>query len=126
MNEKELQRISQQAALVGVNAGVVAETFKRVAEMATADRRSGGFIYKQDAIEAVDDANDSLVEDDYTYGVQSGMEKAKYVIEALPEVDEVEVLSEIRSRYNCFDPCERPVYHALSECIRAIKERREE
>lgn len=36
------------------------------------------------AIDAIDDANDSLVKDDYTHGVQSGMEKAKYVIEALP------------------------------------------
>ena len=40
-------------------------------------------IRRQDAIDAIDDANDGLVEDDYTYGVQSGMEKAKYVIEAL-------------------------------------------
>ena len=33
MNEKELQRISQQAARVGVNAGTMAKAFRRVAEM---------------------------------------------------------------------------------------------
>lgn len=33
MNEKELQRISQQAARVGVDAGTTAEAFRRVAEM---------------------------------------------------------------------------------------------
>lgn len=44
-------------------------------------------ISRQAAIDAIDDANDSLVEDDYTYGVQSGMEKAKYVIEALPSAE---------------------------------------
>lgn len=39
MNEKELQRISQQAARVGVDVGTTAEAFRRVAEMSmpTAD-----------------------------------------------------------------------------------------
>jgi ribosomal protein S27E len=41
-------------------------------------------ISRQQAINAIDNANDGLVEDDYTYGVQSGMEKAKYIIEDLP------------------------------------------
>ncbi len=74
------------------------------------------FIYKQDAIEAVERNGRKI---------PTFMIRTREAVEALPEVDEVEVLSEIRSRYNCFDPCERPVYHALSECIRAIKERRE-
>lgn len=40
-------------------------------------------ISRQTVIDAIDNANDVLVEDDYTYGLQSGMEKAKYIIEDL-------------------------------------------
>ena len=32
----------------------------------------------------------------------------------------IEILSEIRSQYNCFDETEEPVYHALSEAIKAL------
>jgi hypothetical protein len=49
---------------------------------------SKDLIYRQAAIDAIDNANDGLVKDDYTYGVQSGMEKAKYVIEELPSAQQ--------------------------------------
>ena len=32
----------------------------------------------------------------------------------------IEILSELRSNYNCFDEQEEPVYRALSEAIRAV------
>jgi hypothetical protein len=44
-------------------------------------------ISRQAAIDAIDNANDGLAKDDYTYGVQSGMEKAKYVIEELSSAE---------------------------------------
>ena len=34
----------------------------------------------------------------------------------------IELLSEIRSGYNCFDDSEKPYYEALSEAIEALKE----
>lgn len=66
------------------------------AQMSSAD-----CISRQAAIDAIDDANDGLVEDDYTYGVQSGMEKAKYVIEYLPSVqpNQSPYVAEIESEY---------------------------
>lgn len=32
----------------------------------------------------------------------------------------VEILSELRSRFNCFDICEEPFYRVLSEAIKAV------
>ena len=34
----------------------------------------------------------------------------------------IEILSELRSNYNCFDESEEPVYRALSEAIEALKQ----
>lgn len=36
----------------------------------------------------------------------------------------VEVLSDLRAQYSCFDESEEPVYLALSEAIEAVKVRR--
>ena len=32
----------------------------------------------------------------------------------------IEILSELRSNYNCFDGQEEPIYRALSEAIKAV------
>ena len=37
---------------------------------------------------------------------------------------EIQILSELRSEYNCFDPSERKYYHALSEAISSLKNNR--
>lgn len=34
----------------------------------------------------------------------------------------IELLSDIRSGFNCFDPMEKQQYHALSEAIKALQE----
>ena len=65
-------------------------------ELPSAKECGGDTISRQAAIDAIDDANDSLVEDDYTYGVQSGMEKAKYVIENLPSAQPTYTDAEIQ------------------------------
>lgn len=36
----------------------------------------------------------------------------------------IETLSDIRAEYNCFDPMEQQQYHALSEAIEALTERK--
>ena len=38
----------------------------------------------------------------------------------------VEILSELRSRFNCFDICEEPFYRALSEAIKAVSSQPEQ
>ena len=40
------------------------------------------------------------------------------------DLSDVEILSDLRSQYNCFDEHEEPVYHALSEAIKALSERK--
>ena len=60
-------------------------------------------IDRQAAIDAIDDANDGLVEDDYTYGVQNGMEKAKYVIEALPSAQQDIIVCADCKHWICHD-----------------------
>ena len=40
------------------------------------------------------------------------------------DLSDVEILSDLRSQYNCFDEYEEPVYHALSEAIKALSERK--
>lgn len=42
----------------------------------------------------------------------------------MPYEKEIQILSELRSEYNCFDPNEREYYHALSEAIRSLKTER--
>lgn len=37
----------------------------------------------------------------------------------------INILSEIRSEYNCFNEKERPYYHALSLAIKSIRESEE-
>ena len=39
----------------------------------------------------------------------------------MPYEKEIQILSELRSEYSCFDPNEREYYHALSEAIRSLK-----
>ena len=39
----------------------------------------------------------------------------------MPYEKEIQILSELRSEYNCFDSNEREYYHALSEAIRSLK-----
>ncbi len=38
------------------------------------------------------------------------------------DMSDVEILSELRSKYSCFNEYEEPVYHALSEAIKALAE----
>ena len=42
----------------------------------------------------------------------------------MPYEKEIQILSELRSEYNCFVPNEREYYHALSEAIRSLKTER--
>ena len=42
----------------------------------------------------------------------------------MPYEKEIQILSELRSEYNCFDPNEREYYHALSEAISSLKNNR--
>lgn len=42
----------------------------------------------------------------------------------MPYEKEIQILSELRSGYSCFDPNEREYYHTLSEAIRSLKTKR--
>lgn len=41
-----------------------------------------------------------------------------------PYYTDIQVLSQLRSMYNCFDPKEEPIYHALSMAIEALQEQK--
>ena len=44
----------------------------------------------------------------------------RFFVDIDDDMSEIEILSELRSRYSCFDEHEEPVYHALSEAIKAL------
>ncbi len=69
-------------------------------------------IGREKAITILDSIHESMLKD--------GSEYAEAFAHGLNVFSDIEVLSELRSLYNCFDPKEESVYHALSEAIRAL------
>lgn len=77
----------------------------------------------------------------YSHGERNVMERTIQMLEELPSAQplnddwekysdlefsepyytDIQVLSQLRSMYNCFDPKEEPIYHALSMAIEALQ-----
>lgn len=96
MNEKELQRISQQAARVGMNVGTTAEAFKQVAEMSIptgelannlpdVDKENDELISRREAINALGAEPEVWInDDDYAMGLKNQWQWDINAIKAVP------------------------------------------
>lgn len=99
MNEKELQRISQQAARVGMNVGTSAEAFRRVAEMSMptgelannlpdVDKENDELISRREAINALGAEPEVWInDDDYAMGANNQWHYDVNALKAVPSAE---------------------------------------
>lgn len=88
-------------------------------------------ISRQAAIDAIDAVFPvDPMKSEYAQGIACGAALAKTYVEQLPSAQPerqinldgtpIEILSELRSQFNCFDEREEKAYHALSEAIHVL------